>query len=127
MLCFCPKLAALFWASAASAHSVSYEPGDIYVVTPSMDDITTAGAQMAGMKMAVVHGGVSALYTWGELQVDFGGMTRGGVINGQFAIYATGDTWCFSGCRQWWVQTLPFQPTISQITFTATRADWCST
>ena len=110
-------LPALLHGAPAAAHSVSFDAGAHYVVTPAMEDLTTLGSEMAGMQMTVVQGGVSTLYTWGVLQDDFGGFSRGGVINDKFAIHATGDTWCFSGCRQWWVQTLPFQANITQITF----------
>lgn len=109
-------LAALL-PGAAAAHSVSFEPGTHYIVSPAMEDLTTLGSDMAGMKMTVVQGGVSTIHTWGVLEDDFAGFTRGGVITDQFVIYATGDTWCFTGCRQWWVQTRAFQPNITQITF----------
>jgi hypothetical protein len=110
-------LTLLAGTASVRGHSVSFDPGSTYVVTPGLEDVTTSGAQMAGMVMTVVQGGVSTDYTWGVLQDDFGGFERGGVINESFAIYATGDTWCFSGCRQWWVQVLPFQPSITQIVF----------
>lgn len=110
-------LAALLPAGSAAAHSVSFEAGVHYVVDPAMEDLTTIGSEMAGLQMTVVQGGVSTTYTWGVLEDDFAGFTRGGVINDKFVIHATGDTWCFSGCRQWFVQTLAFQPTITQITF----------
>lgn len=106
-----------FTATAGATETLGFDPGTSYTVQPSMEDFATLGSQMAGMQMTVVQGGISQLYTWQVLQDDFGGFTRGGVIADGFVIHATGDTWCFSLCASWFVQTRPFQPAISQVVF----------
>lgn len=109
-------LAALLHAGFAAANTVAYDAGTPYVVTPAMEDYTTTGPLMAGMQITVVQGGVSSLHTWGVLQDDFGGYNRGGVITDSFAVWADGDTWCFSGCAMWRVWQFGPQP-INQVTF----------
>lgn len=104
-------------ASVPAAITLGFDPGTQHVVQPAMEDFTTLGSQMAGMKMTVVQGGVSQDYTWEVLQDNFGEFTRGGVIADGFVIHATGDTWCFSICASWYVSTRPFQPAISQVIF----------
>jgi hypothetical protein len=109
-------LAGLLPAVPAQANSVSLDPGTPYVVSPAMEDYATTGPMMAGLKMTVVQGGVASTHTWGVLPDDFGGFQRGGVITDSFAIWADGDTWCFSGCAMWRVWQFGAQP-INQVVF----------
>lgn len=108
--------ASLTAALPAGAHTVSYDPGTHYVVMPTMEDYTTTGPMMAGMQITVVQGGVAAQYTWGVLPDDNGGFERGGVITNSFAVWADGDTWCFSGCGMWRVWQFGALP-INQVVF----------
>lgn len=109
-------LAVLLPAVPVQANSLSFDPGTPYVVTPAMEDYTTTGPMMAGLQMTVVQGGVASLHTWGVLADDYGGFERGGVITDSFAIWADGDTWCFSGCAGWRVWQFGLQP-INQVIF----------
>jgi hypothetical protein len=109
-------LAALLIVGSAGAHTLSFDPGTPYVVTPAMEDYTTTGPLMAGMQITVVQGGVSGQYTWGVLPDDFGGFNRGGVITDTFAVWADGDTWCPFTCAMWRVWQFGLQP-INQVVF----------
>lgn len=104
-------------ASVPAAITLGFDTGTPHVVQPAMEEFTTLGRDMAGMQVTVVQGGVSQVYTWQVLEDDFGSFTRGGVIADGFVIHATGDTWCFSLCASWLVQTRPFQPAISKVIF----------
>lgn len=109
-------IAAALLPAALQAHTLSFDPGTPYVVTPAMQDFSTTGPMMAGMQMTVVQGGVSSTHTWGVLPDDFGTFARGGVITPGFAIWADGDTWCFSGCAMWRVWQTGLQP-ITRVIF----------
>ena len=56
-------LIAMLSAGAASANSVTYDPGTSSTVTPAMEAFATTGPQMAGMQVTVVQGGVSTNHT----------------------------------------------------------------
>lgn len=107
----------------AQAGTIVYDPGTTYDVTPAMEDFTTLGADMAGMLVTVVQGGVTSQFTWSVLQDDFGTFTRGGNVLADTAdydyfIYADGDTWCpILTCRNWTVVNGRFRQNITQITF----------
>lgn len=114
---------ALLAQGLAQAGTITYDPGTPYNVTPAMEDYSTLGADMAGMLVSVVQGGVTSQFTWAALPDDFGGMTRGGnvltdLVDYDYFIFADGDTWCpILTCRHWTVKNGRFKENITQITF----------
>lgn len=111
------------WLAQAQAGTIGYDPGTTHNVNPAMEDYTTLGADMAGMLVTVVQGGVTSQFTWAVLPDDFGGFTRGGnvltdLVDYDYFIYADGDTWCpVLTCRNWTVVNGRFKENITQITF----------
>lgn len=107
----------------AHAGTVNVDPGTTYNVNPAMEDYATLGADMAGMLVTVVQGGVTSQFTWSVLPDDFGGFTRGGnvltdFVNYDYFIYADADTWCpILTCRNWTVVNGRFKENITQISF----------